>query len=163
MAGAAGVAGVVNALGEIVDAPQTGGELPHPLFPQLGALVQKDHVVLRALIAIHVAVAGAVAELKRGAVEKGEGAGGGLVLGHLGQLGPQDADVVALQLLIGAPDDQQPDARVAQRQQNGLGADGPAFSAAPRTAEGDVFGGAFQKALLFFVGIGQGQSNGFGH
>ena len=164
MAGAAGVAGVVDPLGEVVDAPQARGELPHPLLPQLGAFVQKDHVVLRPLIAVHVAIAGAVAELQRGAVGKGEGAGGGLVLGDVVQLGPQLADMVALQLLIGAPDDQQPDAGIVQRQQLGLGADGPAFAAAPRPAEGNVFFLALQKQPLLFIGVGNGQCDrGIGH
>ena len=157
MAGAAGVAGVVDAFGEVVDAAKTRGKLPHPLLPQLGTFVQKDHVVLRALIAVHVAVAGAVAKLQRGAVGKGEGAVGGLVLCRAVELGAQLADVVALQLLIGAPHDQQPDAGIAQGQQLGLGAHGPAFAAAARSAKGDVLFAAFQKPLLLFIGIGDMQ------
>ena len=74
--------------------------------------------------------------------------------------GPQDADVVVLQLLIGAPDDQQPDAVVAQGQQDGLGADGPAFAAAPRPAEGGVLDGALQEPLLLLVGVGKDQVDG---
>ena len=33
------------------------------------------------------------------------------------------------------------------------------FAAAPGAAEGGVFGGALEKELLFFVGIGKGQLN----
>ena len=160
MAGAAGVAGEVHPLGKVVDAPQARGELPHPLLPQLGTLVQKDHVVLRALIAVHVAVAGAVAELQGGAVEKAEHPLGGPVLGHLVKRVAELADVVALQLLIGAPHDEQPDAGIPQSQQHGLGADGPGFPAAPRPAECGVFDLTLQKQPLLLVGVGDMQRDG---
>lgn len=154
----AGIAGVVQPLGKFVDAPQAGGKLPQPFLLQLGGLVQEDHVVFRPLIAVHVAVGGAVAEVQDAAVGENELPGGGPVFRETGQLLPQKADVVGLQLLIGPAHQQQTDPRIAQGQQLGLGADGPAFAAAPGPAEGHILLPAPQKLLLPGVGPVHGEN-----
>lgn len=154
----AGVAGVIQPLGKFVDAPETGRELPQPLLLQLGGLVQEDHVVFRPLIAVHIAVGGAVAEVQDAAVGENELPGGGPVFRETGQLLPQKADVVGFQLLIGPAHQQQTDPRIAQGQQLGLGADGPAFAAAPGPAEGHILLPAPQKLLLPGVGPVHGEN-----
>ena len=132
------IAGVVDPLGKIVDAPQARGDLPHPQLLQLGGLVQKDHIVLRSLIPIQVPVAPAVPELQNTAVAEHEPLVARPVLRHLRQLPPQEGQMVGLQLRQAPPHQQQPDARIPQRQQLCLAPHRPAFAAAPRAAEGNV-------------------------
>ena len=160
MAGAAGVAGEVHPLGEGVHAPDAGGQPPHPVLPELGGLVDEDHVVLGALIPVQIAVGGAVAEVDDAAARKGEAPGRGVVDGRALQLGAEEADVVALQLRQGAPEDEEADAGVAEGQELGLGADGPGFAAASCAAEGDVFFPAGEELPLLFVGRIDGDGHG---
>ena len=157
VARSAGVAGVIQPLGKSVDAPETGRELPHPLLLQLGGLVQEDHVVFRALIAVHVAVGGAVAKVQHAAVGERKLPCRGPVLRQIGQLPAKKADVIGFQLLVGPAHQQQPDARIPQGQELGLGADGPAFAAAPGPAEGHIFFLARQKLPLTGIGAADGE------
>ena len=157
VARAAGVAGVIQPLGKSVDAPETGRELPHPLLLQLGGLVQEDHVVFRALIAVHVAVGGAVAKVQHAAVGEGKLPCRGPVLRQIGQLPAKKADVIGFQLLVGPAHQQQPDARIPQGQELGLGADGPAFAAATGPAEGHIFFLTRQKLPLPGIGAADGE------
>ena len=159
VAGTAGVAGEVHPLGEIVDAPDAGGQPPHPVLLELGGLVQEDHVVLSALIPGQIAVGGAVAEVDDAAARKGEAPGGGVVGRGALQFGPEEADVVALQLRQGAAEDEDADAGVAQGQELCLGADGPGLAAAPGAAEGDVFLFTGEELPLFFAGRLDGEDH----
>ena len=143
---------VVNALGKSVHAAHARRQLPHPLLLQLRGLVEKDHVVLRALIAIRVPVAGAVSELQYAPVPEHEPSLLRPVYGRPRQLQPQRLQMICLDLRHGPPHQQHPYPRIPLRQQLGLAPHRPALSAAPRPAEGDILLLAPQEFLLPLIG-----------
>ena len=160
----AGVAGVIDPLREVVHAAQTGRDGLHLVFAQLGRLVQKDAVVFHALQPVQIGVAVAVHKMDL-APACGAALRPGLRLHHREaehlvlvvvfcdpcKLGAQELNVVVDQLRVGAPDDQDPDARIAQSQQLGLRPHGPALSAASGSAEAHVLRPRQKHLLLFFI------------
>ena len=149
---APGVAGVVHPLGKTVDTPDTGGDFANPQLLELGGLVQENHVILRALVLIQVGILGAVAKAQRGAVGEEELPLRLDVPGNSRQLPAKGLDVVVFQLLIGAPDDEQPNSGVAQGQPLGLVPDCPAFAPAPGSAEHHMLVVILKEQNLFFAG-----------
>ena len=114
MAPAAGVAGVVDPLGKRVDAPDAGRDAADPALIQLGRLVEKDDVVLRALVLVQVAVAAAVAEGDGAAAGQAEELVGPVVDRQVVERLLEVDDVVVHQLLVGLADDEDPDTGVLQ-------------------------------------------------
>ena len=149
----AGVAGEVEPLGKVVHAPQAALEGLELILRQLGGLVEKDAVVLLPLVAQHVALRVAVAKAQRAAVGKEKGTVFLPVLRRPGEQLSQRADVVVLQLRQGAPDDQQPDARIAQCEERRLHPDRPALAPAPGAAVGHIALPRQEEAALPGVGM----------
>ena len=136
MAHAPRVAGQIHPLGEVVGAPDAGGEGDVLVLGKLGGLVQKDHVVLLPLVLVHIPLPVAVAEFNPAAPRKEEGLFTGPVLGKPPQVGEQGQDMVFLQFRKRPAQDEDADARPPQGQQPGLLPDGPALAAAPGAAVG---------------------------
>ena len=93
-----------------------------------------------------------LAEFEGRAVGEGEEAVGGAIGGDSVEFRAEEADVVTFQFLVSTPQDEEADARVAEGEELGLGADGPAFAAAARPAKGDVFLRSRQKLRLSGIG-----------
>ena len=161
---AAGIAGEVHALGEVVDAAHAGAQALHLLLGLLGRLVDEQHVHLAALKAQGVALVFQIAEEDAAPVGEGDGLLSLVVDGDAFLLRPvaaehpaQGQDMVFAQLRVGPAHDHHLDARVAQAQQHGLDAHGPALAAAARPAVADVAVFVAQKLLLFFTRLRQPQ------
>ena len=134
----AGVQRVVRPLRQPVCPAHAGIDRVDPRLLQLPGLVEKHHVVFRALILPHIAVARAVAERDRRPVWKFEPLVRRLIFRDPRQLLPQRVDMVVLQLPQRPAHDQKLDPRIPQRQQLRLCAHSPALPAASGPAIGDV-------------------------
>ena len=152
MADTAGVAGIVDPLWKVIDTAQGSHDLPDPFLPQLGGLVQEDHIIFRALILVQVPVRGAVAEADGAAPGEIEHPLRLHIPGDAGKLCPKGLDMVVLQLLISPSYDQQLDAGIAQTQPLGLIPDAPALAAAPGTSEEDMLVPVPEELRLLLAG-----------
>ena len=163
VAGAAGVQGVVGALGKVVHAPDAGVDLGQPAFLKLSRLVGKPHVVLRALVLAQIGTAAAIAERDGAAVRESEQLFGLVVPGKPSQDGGEGGNVVVEKLLVGPAGDEDLDAGVAQAQEHRLPPDEPAFPAAPGAAVAHIAVCFRQGPGLLGVGTGHGELTGRSH
>ena len=133
-----GVQRVIRPLRKAVCAAHTEVDLSDPALLQLPGLVDKYHVVFRALVLPEIPLVCAVSERDRRPVREPEHFVRPVIFCKPGQLRRQLLDVVVLQLLVCLSDDQNLNARIPERQQLRLRPHGPALSAAARAAIGDM-------------------------
>ena len=158
MAHSAGVAGVVRSFRKVVRAAHSSVDLGDPFLPQLRRLIQKYHVILRALVLIQIGVRGTIAELDRARiaglpVREREALLRLVVSGNPMQYAQKRRNVVVNQLRVRFADYKYANPVVSQPQQNGLISNGPALPASTCPAIGRVPVCVFQKTELLFVGL----------
>ena len=131
---AAGVAGQIKALWEVVGAAQACRQRGELELRELRGLVHKNNVVLLPLVLQHVALAAAITEYDAAAAGEREGFVRVPVPGDARKVRRHRQDMVFPQLRERAAHDQNAGARVRQRQPGGFFAHRPAFAAAARPA-----------------------------
>ena len=131
---AAGVAGQIKALWEVVGAAQACRQRGELELRELRGLVHKNNVVLLPLVLQHVALAAAITEYDAAAAGEREGFVRVPVPGNARKVRRHRQDMVFPQLRERAAHDQNAGARVRQRQPGGFFAHRPAFAAAARPA-----------------------------
>ena len=131
---AAGVAGQIKALWEVVGAAQACRQRGELELRELRGLVHKNNVVLLPLVLQHVALAAAITEYDAAAAGEREGFVRVPVPGDARKIRRHRQDMVFPQLRERAAHDQNAGARVRQRQPGGFFAHRPAFAAAARPA-----------------------------
>ena len=146
MAFTTGVAGVVGALGEVIEATDTGIQLLYLLLGLMCGLIHEEDVHFSALEAICIFGLVAVSEQDSALVLESDVlltviVGGQPVIPvrciavqHL----TQRNYVVLLKLWVGLTDDHDLDARIVQAQQNSLDTDRPALATTSGSTEGNV-------------------------
>ena len=138
-----GVAGQIHPLGVVVRAAQTCPDNAKLVLAQLGGFLQKNHIVLYALVLQQVAVAVTVPKHNPAAVVKPHLVVLPVVPHRSGavqrrKLLLHGQNNVFAQLRKRLAHHQHPQPRVPQAHSHGLGARHPAFSAAARPAVGNV-------------------------
>ena len=131
---AAGVAGQIKALWEVVGSAQACRQRGELELRELRGLVHKNNVVLLPLVLQHVALAAAITEYDAAAAGEREGFVRVPVPGNARKVRRHRQDMVFPQLRERAAHDQNAGARVRQRQPGGFFAHRPAFAAAARPA-----------------------------
>ena len=142
---------VIRPLRKSVRSSHAGVDLVDPLLLQQPGLIDKQHVILRALVLLQVSLVVAVAEFDRRSVWKSEDLVGGVVLRDPRQLFFQGLDMVVPEFRHRASYDQDLDSLEMQGQQLRLRPYGPALAAAARAAIGHMPVMVQQKQLLLFV------------
>ena len=160
MAGPTRVAGIVHALGELIDTTHTGNNLLDPHLLQLGSLIQKDNVILSALVLVQILVIVAVAKFDGAAIRECKYLLRLVVPGNSMQLCPQKIDMVIHQLRKGAAHNQYLYAvsvgrrpSIAQGKPLCLISDTPALATTTGTTKAHMLCFGRQKLLLLLTGL----------
>ena len=113
---AAGVAGVVDSLGEVINATKTGYNGLHLVLRELCSLIQEDDIVFHTLESVQIGVSRTVGKVDDTAIAELQHLVLIVILGDLQKLHAQDVDVVVDKLWVGSTHDQNANTGISESQ-----------------------------------------------